>query len=104
MGFYAKAKIVLRGGTRMRRGCISQGNIKCDNCGDDGSVCRTLHDSGRSRMGQETSEGGETKNFCVKCCVKKKYAEYREEKGDKAFLTFFHEEKKLSLKSIISVG
>jgi hypothetical protein len=45
--------------------------------------------------GVETSEGGETKNYCVTCCLKKKYAEYREEKGDKV-LTFFYEEKKLS--------
>jgi hypothetical protein len=44
--------------------------------------------------GAESSEGGETKNYCVKCCVKKKYAEYREEKGEKV-LTFFYEEKKL---------
>ena len=44
--------------------------------------------------GAESSEGGETKNYCVKCCIKKKYAEYREEKGEKV-LTFFYEEKKL---------
>jgi hypothetical protein len=44
--------------------------------------------------GAESNEGGDTKNFCVKCCVKKKYAEYREEKGEKV-LTFFYEEKKL---------
>ena len=77
----------------MRRGCISQGNIKCDNCGT------VVPYAGRYMTveevnGAESSEGGDTKNYCVKCCVKKKYAEYREEKGEKV-LTFFYEEKKL---------
>ena len=77
----------------MRRGCISQGNIKCDSCG------YTVPYAGRyltveEEDGVEVSEGGETKNYCIKCCLEKKYAEYRVEKGDK-ILTFFYEEKKL---------
>jgi len=43
------------------------------------------------------------KNFCVKCCVKKKYAEYREEKGDKV-LTFFYEEKSCQANIFAGVG
>ncbi len=77
----------------MRRGCISQGNIQCDSCG------QIVPYAGRymtveEKDGIETSEDGETKNYCVKCCIEKKYAEYREEKGEK-ILTFFYEEKKL---------
>lgn len=76
----------------MRRGCISQGNIQCDHCS------QTIPYAGRyltveEKDGAENGEGGETKNYCVKCCLKKKYAEYREEKGEK-ILTFFYEEKK----------
>ena len=67
----------------MRRGCISQGNIQCDNCG------QVVPYAGRymtveEKDGEETSEAGETKNYCVKCCVEKKYAAYREEKRGKS--------------------
>ena len=80
------------GGTKVRRGCISQGNIKCDDCG------AIVPYAGRyltveEKDGEETAEGGETKNYCVKCCLEKKYAEYRTEKGEE-ILTFFYEEKK----------
>jgi len=77
----------------LRRGCISQGNILCDNCN------QTIPYAGRyltveEKGSKETAEGGETKDYCVKCCLEKKYAEYREEKGER-ILTFFYEEKKL---------
>ena len=77
----------------MRRGCISQGNIQCDNCG------QIVPYAGRymaveEKDGVKNGDGGETKNYCVKCCLEKKYAEYREEKGER-ILTFFYEEKKL---------
>jgi ribosomal protein S26 len=77
----------------VRRGCISQGNIQCDSCG------KIVPYAGRymtveEKDGVENGEGGETKNYCVKCCLEKKYAEYRADKGEK-ILTFFYEEKKL---------
>lgn len=77
----------------MRRGCISQGNIQCDSCGT------VVPYAGRymtveEKEGAETSEVGETKNYCVACCLEKGYAEAREEKGEK-ILTFFYEAKKI---------
>jgi hypothetical protein len=38
--------------------------------------------------GNEVARGGKTARYCVDCCLKKGYAEYREEKGEK-ILTFF---------------
>ncbi len=35
-------------------------------------------------------EDGETAHYCVECCLKKGYAHYKEEKGEKV-LTFFQE-------------
>ena len=74
----------------MRRGTVFlKGKyLKCDSCG------QIVPYAGRymtveEKDGAETSEGGETKNYCVKCCVKKKYAEYREEKGEKKSIITF---------------
>ncbi len=70
----------------MRRGCISLGEIKCDGCGKpipypDRYLAISEKDS-------VEDEEGETKRYCVECCLKKNYAHYKEEKGER-ILTFF---------------
>jgi len=70
----------------MRRGCVSLGEIKCDSCKKiipypDRYLA--INEKG----GKEDAEG-DTKRYCVDCCLKKGYAQYKEEKGEK-ILTFF---------------
>ena len=70
----------------MRRGCISLGEIKCDKCGN------TIPYPDRylaidEKDGVEDDEG-DTKRYCVECCLKKGYARYKDEKGERV-LTFF---------------
>ncbi len=72
----------------MRRGCISLGNIWCDDCH------RTLQYLERylavdEQDGVEVDEG-DTSRYCVDCCLKKDYARYRLERGEQ-ILTFFPE-------------
>jgi hypothetical protein len=72
----------------MRRGCISLGEVKCDECQ------RMIPYPERylaidEKDGIEDKEG-ETKRYCVKCCLKKSYAHYKTEKGEQV-LTFFKE-------------
>ncbi|MFH1381791.1 MAG: hypothetical protein ABIH70_02750 [Chloroflexota bacterium] len=70
----------------MRRGCISLGEIKCDQCG------RHIQAYERYLMIEEQdgveADTGETKRYCTECAIKKSYAVYKEEKGEKT-LTFF---------------
>jgi len=77
----------------VRRGCISLGNIRCDGCQ------RTIAYSGRYLLidGEDSAqvEGGKKSYYCVDCCLKKGYAEYREEKGEQV-LTFFPSETQLT--------
>ena len=70
----------------MRRGCVSLGEIKCDSCKKiipypDRYLA--INEKG----GKEDAEG-DTKRYCINCCLKKGYARYKEEKGEK-ILTFF---------------
>jgi hypothetical protein len=72
----------------MRRGCISLGNVQCDECH------RTIANPERylavdEKDGVEVEEG-ETSHYCVDCCLKKGYARYITEKGEE-ILTFFPE-------------
>ena len=72
----------------MRRGCISLGEVKCDECQ------RTIPYPERylainEKNGVEDEEG-ETARYCVECCLKKSYAHYKLEKGEQV-LTFFKE-------------
>ncbi len=74
----------------MRQGCISLGDIQCDECH------RTIPYSERylaidEEKGVEV-EVGKTAHCCVECALKKGYAHYKEEKGDR-ILTFFPEPK-----------
>jgi hypothetical protein len=70
----------------MRRGCISLGEIKCDECGN------VIPYPDRYLAINETKgvedEEGETRRYCLECCLKKGYAQYKEEKGERV-LTFF---------------
>ncbi|MFC1939126.1 hypothetical protein ACFLXO_00355 [Chloroflexota bacterium] len=70
----------------MRRGCISLGDIECNECH------RTVPYSERylaidEEEGAEV-EAGKTTYYCVECVLKKGYAYYKEEKGERT-LTFF---------------
>ena len=72
----------------MRRGCISLGNVQCDECH------RTIVNPERylavdEKNGVEVEEG-ETSHYCVDCCLKKGYARYITDKGEE-ILTFFPE-------------
>ncbi len=72
----------------MRRGCISLGNVQCDDCQ------RTIPYLERylvidEKDGVEVEEG-EASRYCVECCLKKGYAHYRMERGEQ-ILTFFPE-------------
>ena len=72
----------------MRRGCISLGEVRCDDCN------RIIPYPERylavdEKDGVEDEEG-ETARYCVDCCLKKGYASYKMEKGEN-ILTFFPE-------------
>ncbi|MFC1955472.1 hypothetical protein ACFLWZ_02920 [Chloroflexota bacterium] len=72
----------------MRRGCISLGEIQCDECHN------TIPYPQRYLAVDEKDgiedEGGETRRYCAECCLKKGYACYKEEKGER-LLTFFED-------------
>jgi ribosomal protein S26 len=71
----------------VRIGTISQGKIKCDNCG------QTVAYAGRylivkEKNGVEDEEKGEPRRYCVKCAEEKGYVQTRQEKGER-IVTFF---------------
>lgn len=66
----------------MHRGCLSLGNIKCDDCH------RLIPHSERYLIVEE--ENGTSLRLCVDCSLKKGLAHYEEEKGERV-LTFFTE-------------
>jgi sulfur relay (sulfurtransferase) complex TusBCD TusD component (DsrE family) len=66
----------------MRRGCISLGNIGCDGCH------LSIPHSERYLIIEE--KDGVTLSLCVKCCLEKGYARYREDRREQV-LTFFAE-------------
>ena len=63
----------------MRRGCISLGNVQCDDCH------RIIPHPERYLSIEEP----ESTNLClcIGCCLKQGYADYRSEKGE-SVLTF----------------
>ena len=72
----------------MRRGCISLGDIQCDDC-----HCTILYLERYLAVDEKDgveAEEGEMSRYCVDCCLKKGYARYRTEKGEQV-LTFFPE-------------
>jgi len=66
----------------MRCGCISLGDVKCDDCH------RIIPYAERYVVVEETK--GITLRLCVDCCLKRGYAHYKVEKGEQV-LTFFPE-------------
>jgi len=66
----------------MRRGCISLGNVQCDECH------RAISYPERYLIVEEAE--GATLRLCIDCCHKKGYADYKQEKGEQA-TTFFIE-------------
>ena len=72
----------------MHRGCISSGEVQCDECQ------RIIPHPERYLAVKEKNgvedEEGETRRYCIACTVKKGYAHYKEEKGEQV-LTFFEE-------------
>jgi hypothetical protein len=66
----------------MHRGCLSLGNIQCDDCH------RLIPHSERYLIVEE--ENGTSLRLCVDCSLTKGLAHYKEEKGERV-LTFFPE-------------
>ncbi len=64
----------------MRRGCISLGETKCDDCQ------RVIPYPERYLIVEET--GDVVLRLCVDCCLNKGYAGYKQDKGEQV-LTFF---------------
>lgn len=72
----------------MRRGCISSGEVQCDECHriiSYGERCLAVDE----KDGIEAGEG-KTQHYCVECCLKKGYARYKTEKKEE-ILTFLPE-------------
>ena len=66
----------------MRRGCISLGNVQCDEC-------HLLIPHSECYLVIAEEESGVLR-LCVDCSLKKGYAHYGDEKGEQV-LTFFSE-------------
>ena len=72
----------------MRRGCISLGNVQCDEC-HRAIAYPERYLAVDEKDGVEVEEG-EVSRYCVKCSMDKGYAHYKIEKGEQV-LTFFEE-------------
>jgi hypothetical protein len=72
----------------MRRGCISTGLVRCDEC-KKMIPYPERYLAIDEENGVEVEEGT-TKRYCVECCLKRGYAHYKMEKGEKV-LSFFKE-------------
>jgi len=72
----------------VRRGCISLGEVQCNDCH------RIIPYPERYLAIDEENgvkvEKGKTLRYCVDCCLKRGYAHYKIEKGQR-ILTFFSE-------------
>jgi len=68
----------------VRRGCISLGDIQCDDC-----HCIIQYPE-RYLIVEETEDI--ILRLCVDCCLNRGYAHYKVEKGERV-LTFFSEPK-----------
>jgi hypothetical protein len=65
----------------MNRGCISLGDVQCDECH------RLIPYPERYLI---IDEAGSTRHLCLNCCMEKGYVHYTEEKGQRV-LTIFPE-------------
>lgn len=66
----------------MRRGCISLGDVQCDDCH------RIIPYPERYLIVEETE--GVVSRLCSDCCLNKGYASYKQDKGERV-LTFLVE-------------
>ena len=72
----------------MRRGCVSLGEVQCDECHNNiPAPERYLVINEKDGVADEE---GETSRYCVDCSLKKGFAHYKVEKGER-ILTFFEE-------------
>ena len=69
----------------MRRGCISLGNVQCDDC-------HRIIPHPERYLSVEEPEGVNL-CLCIDCCLKRGYADYKSEKGE-SVLTFLVEKEK----------
>ena len=72
----------------MRRGCISLGEVRCDECHH--IIPHPERYLAIDEEGGVEVEKGKISRYCVDCCLKKGYAYYKIEKGER-ILTFFPE-------------
>ncbi len=74
----------------MRQGCISLGKVRCSGCKNIVPYA-ARYVIVTEEKGAEVESGGRRHFYCVDCSLKRGYAEYREEKGER-ILTFFPSE------------
>ena len=72
----------------MRRGCVSLGEVQCDECHN--TIPAPERYLAIDEKDSVADEEGETRRYCVDCCLKKGFAHYKIEKGER-ILTFFEE-------------
>ena len=72
----------------MRRGCISLGEVYCNEC-QRNITYPERYLAVEEKDGEEKPDG-ELRRYCVECALKKGYAHYKVEKGEQV-LTFFKE-------------
>lgn len=77
----------------MRIGTISQGKVKCDECGQTVPYAER-YIIVKESDGIEDEEKGEARRYCVKCAGDKGYVQTRQEKGEH-ILTFFQNTEKV---------
>ena len=70
----------------MRRGCISLGQVRCDDCHRIPPYPERYLSV--DEEGGVEDEKGRTSHYCVDCSLKRGYARYRVEKGEQ-ILTYF---------------
>ena len=73
----------------MRRGCVSLGEVQCDECHNTiPAPERYLAIDEKDGVEVQGDEEGVKVCYCVDCCLKKGSASYKMEKGEEV-LTFF---------------
>ena len=71
----------------MRQGCISLGDVQCDECHHI-----IPHSERYLAIDEEDGvevEKGKTARYCVECALQKGYAYYKDGEKDERILTFF---------------
>ena len=72
----------------MRRGCVSLGEVQCDECHN--TIPAPERYLAINEKDGVADEEGEIRRYCVDCSLKKGFAHYKIEKGER-ILTFFEE-------------